>query len=233
MPQGSEYLALLKRAMLALEAAGKASGKPVEWRLGGGVAIALAYAHRRSQDVDLFIRDPQYVPWLSPRLSDETDTIFGSPVYEESLNHLRIKSGDGVVDFVVGPVLTGHDGLTDRVIDGQQIVVETPVEVVAKKCFYRAAEFQVRDVFDFACLLKMEPAMAAKHRDVLLAKSQDLLPRLKQLRTSYASLSTALDVENRWKSAVPTALDEVLAFVTDEYGDKLRPSLRNGRHPKQ
>lgn len=43
---------------------------PPDWTFGGGTALMLLYEHRRSKDIDIFLRDPQYLTALSPRLND-------------------------------------------------------------------------------------------------------------------------------------------------------------------
>ncbi len=40
------------------------------WTFGGGTVLMLRYGHRRSKDVDIFVPDPQYLGYVSPRLSD-------------------------------------------------------------------------------------------------------------------------------------------------------------------
>lgn len=47
----------------------KSDFKPV---LGGGTRLMLAMAHRISDDIDLFIRDPQWIGYLTPRLNDRS-----------------------------------------------------------------------------------------------------------------------------------------------------------------
>lgn len=36
------------------------------WSFGGGTALMLQIAHRESHDIDLFIDDPQILPFLNP-----------------------------------------------------------------------------------------------------------------------------------------------------------------------
>jgi hypothetical protein len=37
------------------------------WTLGGGTVLMLRYAHRRSKDIDIFVPDPQYLGYVTPR----------------------------------------------------------------------------------------------------------------------------------------------------------------------
>jgi hypothetical protein len=114
----------------------------------------LLYEHRRSKDIDIFLRDPQYLTALSPRLNDHTEALTGR--YVEQSNFLKLIFDGGEVDFIVAPSLTTDPYMTKTVL-GTETKVETPVEIVAKKVFYRPEEFSLRDVFDLAFVLDQDP----------------------------------------------------------------------------
>jgi hypothetical protein len=40
------------------------------WTLGGGTVLMFRYRHRVSKDIDIFVPDPQYLGYVTPRLSD-------------------------------------------------------------------------------------------------------------------------------------------------------------------
>ena len=61
---------LWNHALRILDAAGAAYGREFDWTWGGGTVMAMRHRHRRSKDVDLFVPNAQYLPYLSPRLSD-------------------------------------------------------------------------------------------------------------------------------------------------------------------
>lgn len=44
-------------------------------KLGGGTRLMLALDHRISHDIDLFIRDPQWIGYVSPRLNDCVEAV--------------------------------------------------------------------------------------------------------------------------------------------------------------
>lgn len=48
----------------------------------------LFYGHRRSRDIDIFLRDPPYLTALSPRLNDHTESLTGR--YVEQSNFLKL-----------------------------------------------------------------------------------------------------------------------------------------------
>jgi hypothetical protein len=58
---------LLDRAISGL-ARIREAGQPVpDWTLGGGTALMIHARHRISKDIDAFVDDAQYLPFLSPR----------------------------------------------------------------------------------------------------------------------------------------------------------------------
>jgi hypothetical protein len=52
----------------------------LEPHLGGGTRLMLALQHRISHDVDLFIRDPQWLGYLTPRLNDRFEHLIDAYV---------------------------------------------------------------------------------------------------------------------------------------------------------
>ena len=106
---------------------------PPDWTFGGGTALMLLYEHRRSKDIDIFLRDLQYLTALSPRLNDHTGALTGR--YVEQSNFLKLIFDGGEVDFIVAPSLTTDPYMIKTVL-GTETKVETAVEIVAKKVFY-------------------------------------------------------------------------------------------------
>jgi hypothetical protein len=84
----------------------------------------LLYEHRRSRDIDIFLRDPQYLTALSPRLNDHTEALTGR--YVEQSNFLKLIFDGGEVDFIVAPSLTTDPYMIKTVL-GTETKVETPV----------------------------------------------------------------------------------------------------------
>ncbi|MEC4683337.1 MAG: hypothetical protein VST70_06645 [Nitrospirota bacterium] len=73
--------------------------------LGDGTRLMLELSHRISRDIDLFIRDPQWIGLISPRLNDKVgDLVQG---YEEDATFLKLKFFEGEIDFIVRMSLTG------------------------------------------------------------------------------------------------------------------------------
>ena len=148
----------------------------IDWSFGGGTAMRLAFHHRESKDIDIFLTDATVLNGLSPRLNDLVDGLDAR--YTEQSNFLKLRFPDGEIDFILAPRLLRDVPFVMNLVRGRNAWVEQPIEIVAKKCFYRAADFTIRDVFDLAVLLEHEPQLASDHRSTLLAKRDLLQKRL-------------------------------------------------------
>jgi hypothetical protein len=76
------------------------------WTFGGGTVLMLRYRHRRSKDIDIFVPDPQYLGYVSPRLSEVAEAI--SADYVEGAGFVKLIRPEGEIDFVASPNLTAH-----------------------------------------------------------------------------------------------------------------------------
>lgn len=142
---------LFDQAMVCLDSM-NARGAPMpEWSFGGGTVLMLEYQHRMSHDVDISLHDPQYLTMLSPRLNDVAESITDN--YVEMSNFLKLTLPEGEIDFIVAPSLTKRP-YKKSIVRRRSVLLESPEEIAAKKVFYRAADLQVRDVFDLAVVLQ-------------------------------------------------------------------------------
>nr|WP_245364201.1 nucleotidyl transferase AbiEii/AbiGii toxin family protein [Sinorhizobium americanum] len=79
------------------------------WTFGGGTALMLQIDHRESFDVDIFLDDPQVLPYLNPKTQGYTLDI--SPVGYESDGSRTLKivfENVGEIDFICAPSLTDN-----------------------------------------------------------------------------------------------------------------------------
>ena len=167
------------------------AGTFVDWTFGGGTALMLRHHHRVSRDIDIFVPDPQYLGYLSPRLNDVAASK--SARYSEQANALRFFFDDGEVDFIVAPPLTGDAyGRIDLL--GRAVRLETPAEIVAKKVWYRGAFLKARDLFDIALVIDREAARLAAATDYLVERRAVVLERLAQDETRLRADFALLDV---------------------------------------
>jgi hypothetical protein len=57
------------------------------WTFGGGTVLMLCHRHRLSKDIDIFVPDPQYLGFVSPRLSDVAESVtqdYDQVTYEQA-----------------------------------------------------------------------------------------------------------------------------------------------------
>jgi len=151
----SQWDDLFARALLLLDTL----PKDLSWNLGGGTCLALRYHHRISYDVDVFVTDAQAIPYLSPRLNDAAAALAGESYVEDSAS-LKLTITQGDIDIIVAPILTSP-GLAFIGLQGREIAVQTPEEILAKKIQYRGHAFTHRDAFDLAMLLAWDPPRVA------------------------------------------------------------------------
>ena len=143
------------------------------WTFGGGTVLMFRYGHRLSKDIDIFVPDPQYLGYVTPRLSD-TAASLTEEYTEMPGSFVKLQFEEGEIDFVAAPNLT--DAAWERwEIQGRPVRVETAAEVIAKKMYHRGDRATARDLFDLAMVVERDPdALAAaapflvRHRDRFL-----------------------------------------------------------------
>lgn len=125
------------------------------WSFGGGTALMLQIDHRESFDVDIFVDDPQILPYLNPQTQGYALSLTPNSYVSDGSRTLKIAFKDiGEIDFICAASLTAHPVFEARV-RGRDVLLETPAEVIAKKVSYRGALMQPRDMFDMACVMKV------------------------------------------------------------------------------
>jgi len=159
------------------------SNIPVEeWSFGGGTALMFLYQHRYSKDIDIFFSNPQYLVYLTPRLNDEALSI--SKDYEEQSNFLKLFLEDFEIDFIVAGNLTGLKPEMKK-IDKFNIYVEHPIEIIAKKIFYRSHSYKARDIIDFVEVYKREKNLVKILKEKkLIVSPEDLLLSVERIKKS-------------------------------------------------
>lgn len=172
MPQPWE--SLFDKAMAAIDAL-PAHLPPMDWTMGGGTVLMFEYRHRLSKDVDIFITDAQYLTALSPRVNDRIEDM--TTHYREDSQHVKLIFPEGEVDFVAAPRLVAGS-VQKATIHGRKTMLDMPIEIMAKKCFYRADGFTARDVFDMAVFLTKSPTVVKEYLDILTARRPDIQGRL-------------------------------------------------------
>ncbi len=119
--------------------------------LGGGTRLMLACAHRISHDIDLFVRDPQWIGFLTPRLHEPPAFVTD---YMESSNFIKFRLVQGEIDFIVAPSLYSLAPETSPLTTFQLDPIK---EVIGKKLLYRGATMAARDLFDLWTVCREMP----------------------------------------------------------------------------
>jgi len=149
-----EWRTLFESALLLTDHLATVIREPF-WTFGGGTVLMLRLNHRRSKDIDLFVPDPQYLGYVTPRLSDAAEQL--TDRYVETAGFVKLMLPTGEIDVVVGQPVTDDSW---EVIEhrGRKIRVETNAEIVAKKMFHRGDQAKARDLFDLCAVAEADPA---------------------------------------------------------------------------
>jgi hypothetical protein len=182
---------LLEHALVILRSAACAGSFAREWTLGGGTALMLRYGHRRSEDIDIFVPDPQLLAFLTPRLNPVAESL--TPDYAEGAGYVKLYFREGQIDFIASPHVTPMPSTRERLI-GVEVPLETAAEVIGKKLWHRAHAFTARDLLDLALVATADPGVVAKVEHILEYRADALSRRLDAAEDVLAEQFEALDV---------------------------------------
>ena len=157
------------------------------WTFGGGTVLMLRHDHRESKDIDLFVPDPQYLGYVTPRLNTVAESIALS--YEESSDAVKMYCEDGEIDIVVGAPLTKLP-FAICAFKKRVIKVETTAEILAKKMWHRGNRATARDLFDLCAMADLEPAAIKAAGPFMARHGAEFLRQLEQ-RQDYLSVQFA------------------------------------------
>jgi hypothetical protein len=178
------------------------------WTFGGGTAMMLQIDHRESHDIDIFLNDPQQLPFLDPQKQDFKFEIPLDDYEGDGIRSLKLVFSIGEIDFIVAGALTSSP-TTQREIEGEVVQLETISEIVTKKVFYRGSNIMPRDIFDIAAA--GEGSADAIIEQLCPYKDQvtQTLTALEKLNPKFVSDSIAdLAIKDQYKELAKTALDK-------------------------
>lgn len=158
------------------------------WTLGGGTVLMFRYNHRLSKDIDIFVPDPQYLGFVTPRLSDAAADLT-QDYTEQPGSFVKLQFEEGEVDFVAAPNLL-DDAWDTWEICGRSVKVETASEIIAKKMYHRGDRLTARDLFDFALVIEREPQQLLAATPFLLRHREAFLS---QMHAPHSSVRAAFD----------------------------------------
>jgi predicted nucleotidyltransferase component of viral defense system len=193
---------LFKRALELIDSVADSGTKLENWSFGGGTVLMRRYRHRFSKDIDIFITDPQYLGYLSPRLNTRAELL--TTHYDEQGNSVKLYFDEGEIDFVASAPLTANPTSTE-ILFGRAVQVETSTEIIAKKIWHRGEQFTARDIFDLAMVAELEPAALKQINPVLRERRDVVLQRIVDqdaaLRETFAALAV-LDYKRSFDECV-------------------------------
>lgn len=160
------------------------------WTFGGGTVLMLRHQHRLSKDIDIFVPDPQYLGYVSPRLSDAAESV--SADYVEGPGYVKLLRPEGEIDFVASPNLTTQP-FEEWTLLGRKVKVETSAEIVAKKLWHRGDRATARDLFDLALVIEREPDALTTAAPYLTRHREAFLSQLEQRRAVLSAQFEAID----------------------------------------
>ena len=76
----SQWEDLLRQAYKIIDHVNRDHDLLTSWTFGGGTAMMLQISHRESHDIDLFLDDPQLLPYLTASVGELAFEI-GTPSY--------------------------------------------------------------------------------------------------------------------------------------------------------
>src|SRR3990172_4302845 len=166
---------LFRRALLLIDSAMASGAALHHWSFGGGTVLMRRHRHRFSNDIDIFVPDPQCLPYLSPRLNPTAEDLTSE--YVEQAGFLKLIFPEGEIDFVASAPLTENPTVVEKLF-GREVQIETSAEIVAKKIRDRGVESAARDIFDLAMVTDKEPEALRKIQPVLRDRRDVVLQRM-------------------------------------------------------
>ena len=94
------------------------------WTFGGGTAMVLQIGHRESHDVNIFLHDPQLLPFLDPQKRDFNFEIKPSDYGGDCTRFSKIGFEFGEIDFILAQSLTSSP-TTVTTVEGEAVLLET------------------------------------------------------------------------------------------------------------
>lgn len=148
----SEWPVLFDLAVTILDHFEYTQGFMPNWSFGGGTALMLQIDHRESHDIDLFLNDPQILPFLNPEIQGIPLKQCPDSYDSDGAGVLKLAYRDlGEIDFICAPSIVTHP-VAPSEVRGRVVSLESPAEIIAKKVYFRGWNFQPRDMFDLAAV---------------------------------------------------------------------------------
>ena len=180
---------LFRHALDIFDSVARSEQRLDDWSFGGGTVLMRRYRHRVSKDVDIFVPDPQWLGYLTPRLNPVAEEKTGD--YVEQAGFLKLYFPQGELDFIVAAPLTRPPWRAETIM-GRTILVESPAEIIGKKLKHRGAALRARDILDIAIVVERAPQSLRVLAPIFAEQRSAVLQRLASgeaaLREDFAQL---------------------------------------------
>lgn len=176
--------------------------------------MMLQIGHRQSEDIDIFLQDPQLLPYLDPKLHDFEFEIMPSDYQGDGAHFLKLAFDRiGEVDFIISAPLTDAPS-TRRKVEGEDVDVETIAEIITKKVHFRGAHIKPRDIFDIAAAGRSDRngivAALRRYRDDV----ESTLVAIDRMNPEFINATiTALSISDDYQPVAETALAEATSLL--------------------
>lgn len=170
--------------------------------------------HRESRDVDIFLRDPQLLPFLDPQRHDFEFDVKPLDYTGDGAKFLKLTFDIGEIDFIVTEPKTAQP-TTERVIEGQSTLLETIPEIATKKIVHRGSSLQPRDIFDIA-------AAGEEHSEAVISALREYEAEVEQARKALDRLKPDF-VRN---AILDLQIRDKFLFLTETALDRTKEILR-------
>lgn len=229
-PHNDAWKALVPFCFRVVDEVIREHGVEFPIQIGGGSMLLRRYGHRKSLDLDLFVTDVKLVRWCSPMSNEAALDLF--PDYSEEANAVKLITGMQEIDIIATAPIILQDAVDQAVVEGRDVLIERPREILAKKIAYRGRTFLVRDMFDMACVATAEPEeIAAILPAMTMTHLDDLDARLRELEPIWVKeMAAKVDPYPAFAPVVENCMDIVRGIVED-WREKLVPKVEVPPHP--
>jgi nucleotidyltransferase AbiEii toxin of type IV toxin-antitoxin system len=177
----SDWARLLRIAYALIHQVNEKQNIIDSWTFGGSTAMMLQIEHRESHDVDIFLPDPQLLPFLDPQTHDFQFKIKPDACVGDGARSLKLVFNVGEIDFIVASSLT-RNPTRAATVEGIDLQLETIPEIVTKKIYHRGASIKPRDIFDIA-------AGGRHHADSIIIALRDYREHVQQALATIRKLN--------------------------------------------
>lgn len=176
--------------------------------------MMLQIDHRESHDVDIFLPDPQWLPFLDPQKSDFQFEIRPAGYEGDGASFQKFAFKDiGEIDFIVGRAMTPSPTI-ETIIESEKTQLETIPEIITKKIYHRGSTIKPRDIFDIAAAAEQHAASVIGALQSYHDEVKSTLKTLDKLNPDFVNAAIAqLSIRDKYRSVATTALERAKAIL--------------------